>query len=722
MSDGGAATALSSPWLSGDMRVDGDDGGYEGNASNCTRAPLNLPKTPRKLGRKPRVKGRKRETLHDIARRVPVSVMREYFNFSLRQAADAMNISVTSLKRLCRRHGVKRWPHRQLSGLNRAVANLEEKQQTSSDPSIAEQLHQLYSRRNVIIDQAFASDDTGSEPRQDSPSGSGDEEGDALLDAGHQEWPEQDAVPTPPRLNGNQGMMTPWRQRGPDTNLPHQRQQHSSHHDRGYEAVEGTQARGREDYPIRGWGRWSRSPERTRDCSSSSSSSSSNAVSMGQGPRPPAAASPLSRAGGAAEVSTATAPARSSVRNGRNPGHPREKVSSLPQHHSGGSFEAPINKIAVLNALLLGGGPSDGPAAPGSLSRARTTAGGAHPRRRLCSEGPKEGEGGAWGTSQDDITGPLPSIARLVEAGALLSGAGDDMNAMYNRLTDVLMPNPFERNGVSGLLLEHCNRMSECLRRQRFEWHDPMSDRMVQRGEITRKLFKSFADVLSARSVSCKPVRQKRGKAAGAESMFSLSELSDLFSSREKLAALVAHHVQPPAAHSVHTLAAMSLNEHSNATPTERRLEPARLSVAAFQNQPASDPGVHGVPFEKSAGSVQPRQQQQQQQPQLPSAVPRPPADAPRTDVLRYLSQHNLCYKQAFSGKCNRPQCTFSHDTWEVPTGFYRSLSCEGQAEGARPRRVMAALSEETYAALVDMGLAGEERKGTFEGEASDLA
>eukprot|EP00903_Cladosiphon_okamuranus_P006352 g6222.t1 len=78
----------------------------------------------------------------------------------------------------------------------------------------------------------------------------------------------------------------------------------------------------------------------------------------------------------------------------------------------------------------------------------------------------------------------------------------------------------------------------------------------------------------------------------------------------------------------VHTLAAMSLNEHSNAAPTERRLEPARLSVAAFQNQPASDP-----------------------------------------------------------------------------------------AEGARPRRVMAALSEETYVALVDMGLAGEESKGTLEGE-----
>lgn len=64
-----------------------------------------------------------------------------------------MSISVTSLKRLCRRHGVKRWPHRQLSGLNRAVSHLETKQKTASDdPCIADQLSQLYSRRDLVID------------------------------------------------------------------------------------------------------------------------------------------------------------------------------------------------------------------------------------------------------------------------------------------------------------------------------------------------------------------------------------------------------------------------------------------------------------------------------------------------------------------------------------------------------------------------------------------
>lgn len=65
---------------------------------------------------------------------------------------QALSISVTTLKRLCRRHGVKRWPHRQLSGLNRAVSHLEAKQQATGDPVIADQLSQLYSRREVVID------------------------------------------------------------------------------------------------------------------------------------------------------------------------------------------------------------------------------------------------------------------------------------------------------------------------------------------------------------------------------------------------------------------------------------------------------------------------------------------------------------------------------------------------------------------------------------------
>jgi len=72
-----------------------------------------------------------------------------------------MNISVTTLKRLCRRHGVKRWPHRQISGINRAMAHLEFQQdqvgrssadKDSRNNQVSEQMQELLRRRRVMIE------------------------------------------------------------------------------------------------------------------------------------------------------------------------------------------------------------------------------------------------------------------------------------------------------------------------------------------------------------------------------------------------------------------------------------------------------------------------------------------------------------------------------------------------------------------------------------------
>lgn len=76
---------------------------------------------------------------------------------------QAMNISVTTLKRLCRRHGVKRWPHRQISGINRAMAHLEFQQEQAgrhgdkangkrADPHTSHQMQELLRRRRVMIE------------------------------------------------------------------------------------------------------------------------------------------------------------------------------------------------------------------------------------------------------------------------------------------------------------------------------------------------------------------------------------------------------------------------------------------------------------------------------------------------------------------------------------------------------------------------------------------
>lgn len=51
---------------------------------------LCIPAEPPKVPRRPPSKGNKRETLSDIARRIPIQVMRAYFNYPLRTAAQVL--------------------------------------------------------------------------------------------------------------------------------------------------------------------------------------------------------------------------------------------------------------------------------------------------------------------------------------------------------------------------------------------------------------------------------------------------------------------------------------------------------------------------------------------------------------------------------------------------------------------------------------------------------
>jgi hypothetical protein len=112
---------------------------------------------------------KKRETLEDIARRVPLSAMRQHFNVPLRVAAANLNVSVTTLKRLCRRNGVARWPHRQINGLDRAIGQLESRlhdcvhnppaEGEDSVEDMRQQLEELVLRRSSVINQESLSDD-----------------------------------------------------------------------------------------------------------------------------------------------------------------------------------------------------------------------------------------------------------------------------------------------------------------------------------------------------------------------------------------------------------------------------------------------------------------------------------------------------------------------------------------------------------------------------------
>lgn len=70
-----------------------------------------------------------------------------------------MGISATTLKRLCRHYGIKRWPFRQIAGIDRTVARLEAELEASLPclPSadmvapITEHIRELQAHRQSIV-------------------------------------------------------------------------------------------------------------------------------------------------------------------------------------------------------------------------------------------------------------------------------------------------------------------------------------------------------------------------------------------------------------------------------------------------------------------------------------------------------------------------------------------------------------------------------------------
>lgn len=74
--------------------------------------------------------------------------------------AQSLGISATTLKRLCRHYGIKRWPFRQISGIDRTVGRLQaELQASKGKPSseemlrpIAAHIHELHLHRQGMVE------------------------------------------------------------------------------------------------------------------------------------------------------------------------------------------------------------------------------------------------------------------------------------------------------------------------------------------------------------------------------------------------------------------------------------------------------------------------------------------------------------------------------------------------------------------------------------------
>ncbi|CEG48879.1 RWP-RK domain [Plasmopara halstedii] len=56
---------------------------------------------------------------------ITLDMLRPHFEEPLAKVAASFGICVTLLKKICRRHGIARWPHRQITGLRKSIASME---------------------------------------------------------------------------------------------------------------------------------------------------------------------------------------------------------------------------------------------------------------------------------------------------------------------------------------------------------------------------------------------------------------------------------------------------------------------------------------------------------------------------------------------------------------------------------------------------------------------
>ena len=275
-----------------------------------------------------------------------------------------------------------------------------------------------------------------------------------------------------------------------------------------------------------------------------------------------------------------------------------------------------------------------------------------------------------------------------------------EMTALYDRVVEVLLPNAFDRNGVSAILHEKTYRTNALLSPLRMEWHDPKGAAMTQRGQVAEGLFREFVGVLASRNASyLAPASSKKPvHVGGPDRLYSMAEARSMFANQGHGApsALPSHPLTKP-------LAALA------PAPVFAVTEAPAPQIAAYQNQTATAPGSHGVPFEArdAPRDARPPAARPAPAPTAPAAsatatppVERPPTSAPRSDVLDYLQSQNLCFRHAFSGRCRRSPCRWSH---ELPAAFYKSLATRQPGQEGRHR--VAAMTPSQYSLACDLGL-----------------
>lgn len=84
----------------------------------------------------------------------------KHFDISADEAAEKLGVCMSAIKKICRRHGIIRWPHRKLHSANKAILVIESKISETQDMAAVESLRReainiLVSKLRVILNPTY---------------------------------------------------------------------------------------------------------------------------------------------------------------------------------------------------------------------------------------------------------------------------------------------------------------------------------------------------------------------------------------------------------------------------------------------------------------------------------------------------------------------------------------------------------------------------------------